>query len=259
MVADLGVGLVARAHVGADAAVVEHVDAGAENRLDEAVAVEFIGVAFERRADFGAEGDLLEAPAEDAAAVAYQRGIVIGPSRTGLVVEPLALVVAFGGIGIGIEKNVAMVEGGEELHVARVEEAVAEDVARHVADTDDRDGRAALDVAAHLAQMALGRFPCAARGNRHFLVVVAVLAARGEGVAEPEAAALGDRVGNIGETCRALVGGDDEIGPVGIEDADARGMNGLAADDVVGEIEHRIDQRLVGVDAGVAVRRPARA
>jgi len=79
-----------------------------------------------------------------------------------------------------------------------------------------------------------------------------VLAARGEGVAEPEAAALGDRVGNIGETCRALVGGDDEIGPVVIEYADARGMDGLAADDVVGEIEHRIDQRLVGVDAGVA-------
>src|SRR6266852_7109259 len=210
MVADLGVGLVARANVGADAAVVEYVDAGAENRLDEAVAVEFIGVALERRADFGAERDLLEAATEDAA-VAYQRGIVIGPSRTGLVEEPFALVAAFGGIGIGIEKNVAMVEGGEELHVARVEEAVAEDVARHVADTDDRDGRAALDVAAHLAQMALGRFPCAARGNRHFLVVVAVLAARGEGVAEPEAAALGDRVGNIGETCRALVGGDDEI------------------------------------------------
>src|SRR6266436_5140272 len=109
MVADLGVGLVARAHVGADAAVVEYVDAGAENRLNEAVAVEFIGVAFERRADFWAEGDLLEAAAKDPAAAAYQRGIVIGPSRTGLVVEPLAFIVAFGGIGIWVEKNFPMV------------------------------------------------------------------------------------------------------------------------------------------------------
>jgi len=48
-----------------------------KNRLDEAVAVEFIGVALERGADFGAEQDLLEAATEDAAAVAYQRGIVI--------------------------------------------------------------------------------------------------------------------------------------------------------------------------------------
>src|SRR5260370_12557118 len=149
MVAELGVGLVASAHVGADVAVVEHVDAGAENRLDEAVAVEFIGVAFERRADFGAEGDLLEAPAEDAAAVAYQRGIVIGPSRTGLVVEPLALVVAFGWVGIGIEKNDARAEGGEALHVPRVEEGVSADIARPLPATHPRHRPARRPVPTH--------------------------------------------------------------------------------------------------------------
>src|SRR5260370_37526671 len=154
MVADLGVGLVARAHIGADAAVVEHVDACAENRLDEAVAVEFIGVALERRADFGAERDLLEAATEDAAAVAYQRGIVIGPSRTGLVEEPFALVAAFGGIGIGIEKNVAMVECGEERHVRRVEEALSEDSSRHVSGAYVPDRQPAVDVAPHLPSIA---------------------------------------------------------------------------------------------------------
>ena len=48
-------------------------------------------------------------------------------------------------------------------------------------------GSAAGGVAAHLTQMALGGFPCTARRDAHLLVVVAVLAAGGEGVAQPEA------------------------------------------------------------------------
>src|SRR6266481_5590411 len=63
-----------------------------------------------------------------ASGCANTAGRYIGPSRTGLVVEPLALVAAFGGIGIGIEKNVAMVEGGEELQVARIQQA---DISAH--------------------------------------------------------------------------------------------------------------------------------
>ena len=45
-----------------------------------------------------------------------------------------------------------------------------------------------LDVDVHLAEMPLHRLPGAARGDAHRLVVVAGRAARGEGVAEPEAA-----------------------------------------------------------------------
>ena len=69
---------------------------------------------------------------------------------------------------------------------------------------------------AELAEMALDRFPRAARGDAHFLVVVAVGAARGERVAEPEAALLGDAVGDVGEGRGALVGGDHEIGIVAV-------------------------------------------
>ena len=43
------------------------------------------------------------------------------------------------------------------------------------------------DVDVHLAEMPLHRFPCAARGDAHLLVVVTGRAAGGEGIAEPEA------------------------------------------------------------------------
>ncbi len=75
-----------------------------------------------------------------------------------------------------------------ELQVARAQQAIAEDVARHIADAHHHDRRAAIGVAAHLPQMATGGFPRAARGDAHLLVVVTVLAAGGEGVAQPEAA-----------------------------------------------------------------------
>ena len=69
---------------------------------------------------------------------------------------------------------------------SRQQHAVAEHVARHVADTDHAE-RLALDVDIHLAEVALDALPGATRGDRHLLVVVAGRAARGEGIAEPEA------------------------------------------------------------------------
>ena len=59
------------------------------------------------------------------------------------------------------------------------------------------------------------------RGDPHRLVVVAVGAAAGEGVAEPEVALERDGVGDVGEGRRALVGGDHEIGIVAVVDDDA--------------------------------------
>ena len=69
--------------------------------------------------------------------------------------------------------------------------AVAEHVARHVADADDGERRR-LDVAVHLAEMPLHRFPGALGGDAHLLVVVAGRAARREGVVQPEAVLLAD-------------------------------------------------------------------
>ena len=70
---------------------------------------------------------------------------------------------------------------------ARQQHAVAEHVARHVADAGDGDGLG-LDVDVDLAEVALHRLPGAARRDAHLLVVVALAAARREGVAEPVAA-----------------------------------------------------------------------
>ena len=55
---------------------------------------------------------------------------------------------------------------------SRQQHAVAEHVARHVADADHGE-RLGLDVDAHLAEVALDRLPGAAGGDAHRLVVVA--------------------------------------------------------------------------------------
>ena len=69
----------------------------------------------------------------------------------------------------------------------RQQHAIAEHVAGHVADADNGESLV-LDVAAQLAEMALDRFPGAARGDAHLLVVIAMAAAGGESIAQPEAA-----------------------------------------------------------------------
>ena len=166
--------LVAGAHVGADAAVVEQGHIGAQDGLDEAVAVEHLGRAGERAAGLRAERDALGAAAKDAAAGTDQRRVVVRPLRGGQLEQPLALGEALFRIGVGIDEDVAMVEGGDELEVVRLQEPVAEHVARHVADPDHRDRRAAREIDSHLAQVPADRLPRAARGDAERLVVVAV-------------------------------------------------------------------------------------
>jgi len=96
-----------------------------------------------------------------------------------------------------------VVERGDELDVLGEQHAVPEDVARHVADTDDREV-VAVGVDAEVPEVPAHRLPGAAGGDAHLLVVVAVRAARRERVAEPEAAGECDLVGDVGERCRAL-------------------------------------------------------
>src|SRR5260370_42160240 len=95
-----------------------------------------------------------------------------------------------------------MIESAQQSEVPRHQHAVAEHVARHIADADDSD-LAALDIAPELAEMALDEFPGAAGGNAHRLVVGAGRPARGKNVARPEPPLLRERVGKIGETRRA--------------------------------------------------------
>src|SRR6478609_4236765 len=100
-----------------------------------------------------------------------------------------------------------MVEGSDQPDVLGQQHAVAENVTRHVADTDDREVLR-LGVDAEFAEVVLHRLPGTARGDSHRLVVIADRTATGEGVAEPESVVGGDAVGDVAERGGALVGGD---------------------------------------------------
>jgi hypothetical protein len=71
---------------------------------------------------------------------------------------------------------VLVVEGSDQADLAREQHAVAEHVARHVADAGDREG-SALHVRAELAEVALDGLPRAARRDPDLLVVIALRAA----------------------------------------------------------------------------------
>ncbi len=189
------------------------------------------------------------------AALGDQRLVVVLPRRPGLLEEPLALLVRRLGVRVGVQQDVAVVEGGDELDVAREQHAVAEDVTGHVADADAGEVLL-LAVHAHLAEVPLDRLPGAACGDAHRLVVVADRAAGGEGVAQPEAVVLGDLVGDVGEGRGALVRGHHEVGVVAVVPDDVGGGHGLAVDEVVGDVEQAADE---GAVAGAALLHPGLA
>ena len=137
-----------------------------------------------------------------------------------------------------------VVEGPDQPDLIRAEHAVAEHVARHVADADDGE-RSLIDVVPELAEVPAHALPGAAGGDPERLVVVAGRAARRERVAEPEPVLGGDRVRRVRERRRALVGRDHEVGVVAVVDAYAGGMHDRARDHRVGHVEHPADQRRV--------------
>ena len=150
-----------------------------------------------------------------------------------------------------------VVEGGEQAGVGREQHAVAEDVAAHVADADGGEGVVLLDVFAEQAEVALDRFPGAARGDADAFVVVTRAAAGGEGVAEPEAVFGGNAIGDVGEFGGAFVGGNDEIGVVFVVAHGVGGRDNFAFDEVVGQIQQAADESAVAgfarLHEGVAI------
>ena len=131
-----------------------------------------------------AERDRLGRAREHAAALGDLGLVVVLPARARQIEQALALGKGRGA-GIGVDEDVAVIEGRHQLDVLGQQHAVAEHVARHVADADHAE-RLLLDVDVHLAEVALDALPGAARGDRHALVVVAGRAAGGERIAEPE-------------------------------------------------------------------------
>jgi hypothetical protein len=137
-----------------------------------------------------------------------------------------------------------MVERRDQADLIRVQHAVAEHVARHVADADHGE-RLVHHVGADLAEVPLDRLPGAARRDPELLVVVSGRPARGERVAEPEAVLGRDRVRRIRERRGPLVGRDHEVRVVLVGHDDGRRMHDRTVDEVVGEVEHAPDEGLV--------------
>ncbi|MCC7017545.1 MAG: NAD-glutamate dehydrogenase, partial [Rhodospirillales bacterium] len=79
-------------------------------------------------------------------------------------------------------------------------------------------------------------------------MVVALAAAGGERVAEPEAALERKPGGDVGKRRGALVRRDHEIGIVAVGAHHVGRRNQFAAGEVVGEVEQAVDQRLVAGD-----------
>ena len=251
LVARVGVGLRGGLDVRADAAVPQQVDRRAQDRPDQLVRRQAVGLDAERPPRRRRERNRLGGARPHAAALGDQRRVVVGPRGARQLEQPPALGERGRGIGVGVEEDVAVVERRDQPDVAGQQHAVAEHVARHVADPDDREvGR--LDVGPELAEVALDRLPRAAGGDAHLLVVVADRAAGGERVAEPEAVLGRDRVREVGERRGALVGRDDEVRVVAVVAHDVARRHDRAVDDVVGEVEQAADERPVAGDDLVA-------
>ena len=138
LVADVGVVLRGRLDVGADPAVPEQVDRGAQQRADELRGREPVGLDPERRLrglptrviDLAVRGHT-PPPSE------ISERVVVGPRGARQLEQPPALGEAGRRVGVRVEEHVAVVEGGDEPDVRRQQHAVAEHVAGHVADPHD--------------------------------------------------------------------------------------------------------------------------
>ena len=138
-----------------------------------------------------------------------------------------------------------MVEGCDELDGLVEQHAVAEHVARHVADARDRERRGA-DVDVHFAEMPPHRLPGAARRDAHLLMVVAGRAAGREGVAEPEIVLDRNRVGDVGKRRGAFVGRHHQIRIVGVVPHQSGRRDHAGRSEIVGDVEQARHEQHVG-------------
>ena len=241
-------GLPARLHIGADAAVPDQVHGRLEQRVDQVVGGQLVGLDAEARLHLRRDDNALGAAQKDTATLGDQRGVIVGPGGARQGEHSLTLGKALRRIRVGVDEDVHVVEGSDHLQLVRQQQAIAEHVTGHVADADHR-GQILLDVDALLAEMPLHRDPAALGGNAHALVVVAGRTARGERVAQPEAVVQGNTVGDIGEGRRALVSRHHQVGVVGVVAYHVARRHDLTILEVVGDIQQATDENAVAGDA----------
>ncbi len=223
---------------GADTAVPQQVDRCAQHRPDHGVGGQRIVADPEQFPYLFGQFDLLGRQREHTTAGRQRGAIVVVPAAPGQRREAFALGERAGRVGVGVKKNVTMIECGDQAEVAGEEHAVAEDVPGHVADADDGE-RFAVGVHAQFGEMTANGLPRAPGGDAQRLVVVPGAATRGERVTEPVPARSRHLVGEIGEARRALVRGDHEVAVRPVMADHARAADGCAVDPVVHEGQQR--------------------
>ena len=112
-VAHVGMAFGSGFDVGADTAVVDQFHVGFEQLADELVGGEAVGFYADPGFHFGRDGDGFGAAFIHAAALRNLRTAVFFPSAAALE-QAFALFKALGGIGVRIDEDVAVVEGGFE-------------------------------------------------------------------------------------------------------------------------------------------------
>ena len=257
LVPDIAVCLAGRLDVGADTAKPEQVHLGLEDMADQHVRGHPVGLDIQQLLHFRTDRDRLGASAENAAPLGDQLRVIVAPGGTGHGEQPLPLGVALGRIGLGIDKDVHVVEGSHQPGFVRAQQAVAEHVSGHIPNANGGEfiGRR---VDPQFPEVPLHRHPGALGGDAHFLVIVTVAAPRGEGIAHPEAILGRQAVGNVREGGGTLVGGHHQVMVVLVMTDEPIRRPDLAVHQVVGNIQQPPDKALVGFHPllvkGIAVR-----
>src|SRR4051794_33225155 len=96
--------------------------------------------------------------------------------------------------------------------------------------------------------MPLDRFPCAARRDGYLLVVVAGRTSGRKGVTQPEIVADGDRIGDVGKSRGAFVGGHHQIGIILVVAHHTQRRDRPTVTEIVGDIQQRRYEQLVSSD-----------
>ena len=198
----------------------------------------------ERRAHLGRQFDAARSARPDAAASRNQPLVVVVPRTARQREHALAFRERGRQIRRRIKEDVPVIEGREQAYLARQQQTVAEHIARHVAHAGHADRRR-VQVMPEFIEMPLDGFPGALGRDAELLVIVAIRAAGGERIAEPESARHRDAVGNVGKGGRTLVGGHHQI-RIGFVVADRlRRHEDVAQQPVVGQVQQSGDEQPV--------------
>ena len=226
-----------RLHVGADAAVPEQVDRGLEDAGHQLGRREARGLQAQRPAGLRAEVDALGGARVDPAALADQAGVVVGPGGARQGEEALALLEGGRRVGIGVDEDVAVIERRQRASILSDSSMPLPNTSPDMSPTPTTVKGSVAGSRPSSRKWRLTDSQAPLGGDPHALVVVAGGAARGEGVAEPEAVGLADLVRVVREGGGALVGGHDEVGVVIVVADDAVGVDDTFTRQVVGDVE----------------------